>query len=41
VVWGSADDSDRKAAVVVALMRRDAKVYDVSAPDSPVTQGEK
>lgn len=41
VVWGSADQSDRKATVVVALMRRDAKVYDVSAPDSPVTQGEK
>lgn len=41
VVWGSADHSDRKATVVVALMRRNAKVYDVSAPDSPVTQGEK
>jgi cell division protein FtsQ len=41
VVWGSADHSDRKATVVVALMRRKATVYDVSAPDSPVTQGEK
>lgn len=41
VVWGSADDSPRKAEVLNVLMRRDAKVYDVSAPDLPVTKGEK
>lgn len=41
VVWGSADDSPRKAEVLSVLMRRDAKVYDVSAPDLPVTKGEK
>ena len=41
VVWGSAERSDRKAAVLAALMHRNATVYDVSAPDLPVTQGEK
>ena len=41
VVWGSAERSDRKAAVLTALMHRNAMVYDVSAPDLPVTQGEK
>lgn len=41
VVWGSADDSARKAAVLSVLMQREAKVYDVSAPDLPVTKGEK
>jgi cell division protein FtsQ len=41
VVWGSADDSPRKAAVLTVLMRREAEVYDVSAPDLPVTKGEK
>jgi cell division protein FtsQ len=41
VVWGSSDDSARKAEVLSVLMRRKAKVYDVSAPDLPVTKGEK
>jgi cell division protein FtsQ len=41
VVWGSAERSGRKAEVLLALMRRPAEVYDVSAPDLPVTQGEK
>ena len=41
VVWGSSDDSERKAEVLSVLMRRQAKVYDVSAPDLPVTKGEK
>jgi cell division protein FtsQ len=41
VVWGSSDDSERKAAVLSVLMQREAKVYDVSAPDLPVTKGEK
>jgi cell division protein FtsQ len=41
VVWGSADDSTRKAAVLSVLMHRKATIYDVSAPDLPVTKGEK
>jgi cell division protein FtsQ len=41
VVWGSSDDSERKAEVLNVLMKREAKVYDVSAPDLPVTKGEK
>ncbi len=41
VVWGGSDDSARKADVLSVLMRRQAKVYDVSAPDLPVTKGEK
>jgi cell division protein FtsQ len=41
VVWGSSDDSERKAGVLSVLMKRKAKVYDVSAPDLPVTTGEK
>jgi cell division protein FtsQ len=41
VVWGSSDDSTRKADVLSVLMKRQAKVYDVSAPDLPVTKGEK
>ncbi len=41
VVWGGSDDSAQKAAVLSVLMRRQAKVYDVSAPDLPVTKGEK
>ncbi|WP_432949544.1 cell division protein FtsQ/DivIB [Kribbella sp. CA-253562] len=41
VVWGGSDDSARKAEVLSVLMRRQAKVYDVSAPDLPVTKGEK
>jgi cell division protein FtsQ len=41
VVWGSADDSGRKAEVLTVLMHRKAQVYDVSAPDLPVTKGEK
>jgi cell division protein FtsQ len=40
VVWGSSDDSARKAGVLSVLMKRSAKVYDVSAPDLPVTKGE-
>jgi cell division protein FtsQ len=41
VVWGSAERSDRKTEVLLALMHRSAKVYDVSAPELPVTQGER
>ncbi len=37
LVWGSADDSGRKAAVAVALMKTAARVYDVSVPEEPTT----
>jgi cell division protein FtsQ len=35
VVWGSADQSARKAQVLVALMKQPGRVYIVSAPDAP------
>jgi cell division protein FtsQ len=38
VLWGSADDEARKAEVLAILLRTKAKVYDVSAPDMPVTR---
>jgi cell division protein FtsQ len=37
VVWGSAERSARKAAVLAVLLTRKASVYDVSAPDAPTT----
>lgn len=37
VRWGSADDSDRKGAVLEALLETPAQVYDVSAPEHPAT----
>ena len=37
VEWGSAERSARKAAVLTVLLTRKARVYDVSAPDSPTT----
>ena len=38
VQWGSVERSDRKAAVLAVLLSRKAKVYDVTAPDSPTTR---
>ncbi|GAB2683364.1 cell division protein FtsQ/DivIB [Thalassiella azotivora] len=38
VVWGSAEDSELKAMVLEVLLQRPAEVYDVSAPDTPVTR---
>ncbi|HWU58177.1 MAG TPA: cell division protein FtsQ/DivIB [Microbacteriaceae bacterium] len=40
VIWGSADQSDLKAADLAALLKDapDASGYDVSSPQSPVTQ---
>lgn len=35
VRWGTAADTDRKAKVLAALLTREGKVYDVSAPDLP------
>lgn len=38
VVWGSPEDSTRKAEVLAVLLQSPAEVYDVSAPDTPVTR---
>ena len=38
VVWGGVDDSALKAEVLAALLKTDAKVYDVSSPTTPVTR---
>jgi len=38
VMWGSPDRGPRKAAVLAALVTRKARVYDVSAPDTPTTR---
>jgi cell division protein FtsQ len=35
VLWGSADQSEEKAEVLVALLRNEAQVYDVSVPGFP------
>jgi cell division protein FtsQ len=35
VVWGGAEDSDRKAAVLAVLLTRPGTTYDVSSPDLP------
>ena len=39
VQWGNADQSERKAAVLAALLKIRATSYDVSAPDLPTTRG--
>jgi cell division protein FtsQ len=38
IVWGGADDAERKVAIVQALLDTRAEVIDVSAPDTPVTR---
>ena len=38
VRWGSAEQSEDKAAVLLQLLRRKAEVYDVSVPGSPTTK---
>lgn len=38
VVWGGADDSPAKAAVLVALLRRPGTHYDVRAPAAPAVR---
>lgn len=35
VKWGSAENSERKAAVLAPLLTRPGKVYDVATPDFP------
>jgi cell division protein FtsQ len=39
VMWGSADESGLKAQVIVALLQRPARTYDVSVPGQPTTAG--
>jgi len=39
VQWGGAQGSDRKYAVLQALLHLRARFYDVSAPDLPTTRG--
>lgn len=41
VRWGSAQEGDFKAQVLLALLPRRAQAYDVSAPQLPTTFGEK
>lgn len=38
VKWGSADQSEDKAAVLLRLLERKATTYDVSVPGSPTTK---
>jgi len=38
IVWGSPDDTPRKAHVLTALLGQKARVYDVSAPDLPTVK---
>lgn len=38
VLWGSAESSPRKAAVLSALLDIEASVYDVSVPEQPTTR---
>ncbi|MFP5415990.1 MAG: cell division protein FtsQ/DivIB [Actinomycetes bacterium] len=38
VVWGSADDNELKARVLLPLMKVTAKEYDISAPTHPTTR---
>ncbi|MGW2249767.1 cell division protein FtsQ/DivIB [Kitasatospora sp. NPDC001660] len=39
VRWGSPEQSDRKARVLVALLNQKGANYDVSAPDAPAVSG--
>lgn len=41
VRWGSVEQSDFKASVLDALIKRRAAIYDVSAPELPTTQGKR
>ena len=38
VFWGSPDESDLKAQVLSALLKQDARTYDVSAPRNPAVR---
>lgn len=38
IVWGGREDSERKAAVAIALLSRPGQIFDVSSPDLPTTR---
>lgn len=38
VVWGSADDSERKSAVVSVLLTQPGRIFDVSSPELPTVK---
>ncbi|MFT3861690.1 cell division protein FtsQ/DivIB [Micropruina sp.] len=38
VIWGSAEQSDLKAQVIVALLKQKGSTYDVSAPSNPTVR---
>ena len=38
MVWGSEEDSDRKAEVLAVLLATPATDYDVSVPDRPTVR---
>ncbi len=38
VVWGGVDDSERKSAVVSALLTQPGRVFDVSSPELPTVK---
>lgn len=38
LVWGNAGNSDRKAAVAIALLSQPGQIFDVSSPDLPTTK---
>jgi cell division protein FtsQ len=41
VRWGSVEQPELKSQVARSLLKRKAKVYDVSAPELPTTYKEK
>ncbi|HEY5857520.1 MAG TPA: FtsQ-type POTRA domain-containing protein [Aldersonia sp.] len=38
VIWGSATDSERKAAIALPLLAQPGRTYDVSSPDLPTVR---
>ncbi|QIX28647.1 FtsQ-type POTRA domain-containing protein [Nocardioides sp. JQ2195] len=38
ILWGSAERSDDKSAVIAQLIKRKARIYDVSVPNQPTTR---
>jgi cell division protein FtsQ len=38
IIWGSAEESELKAQVIVALLQVEGSVYDVSAPGFPTVR---
>ncbi|MCX5045987.1 FtsQ-type POTRA domain-containing protein [Aldersonia sp. NBC_00410] len=38
IVWGSADNADRKAAIALPLLTQPGQTYDISSPDLPTVK---